>query len=436
MVDCGEATQHQMMRSKTSKMGRIELILVTHLHGDHFFGIFGMLATLGTHGRTQPVTVVGPRGIKNAIDSVFIAGETEGEAPYPIKVIELDTSFPTILPCPTDEAAETPLTLASDVGVDVVAVPIEHRIPCVAYILRERSKQGALDANKAKSLGASGKLLGRLKAGENVELPDGTVVMASDVAGPPVLGRKLAIVQDTHDPSKFGYLFDDTDVMIHEATYDHSLVTKAVDCGHSTPTMAADFAMKHKTKNLILTHFSSRYDKEILVKEGDRVLFSKPKCVQNRELYDRLRAREAEMNAGDSNSDRVGDRNSNVDMDVAVGAVGIAADADTNIVDAFLTAHKASKAGSCCGSTVANAAMSGKMVCPETGVAVDERLLDTLSVYDLQKEAEEYVKANQGKPGYGPLKVFTAADFRVFESDKNGTWLQIEEADVDLTKMY
>jgi ribonuclease Z len=287
LVDCGEATQHQLMTSAQFKMTKIEAILITHLHGDHFFGIFGLLASLGTLSRTTPLTVVGPIGLKAAIDAVFnternkttqIENElengsssgnessdklTDDSSNYDLKIIEIPDDTPCLLGSPDrGNDPNGPYTLSANLGVDIMCVPIEHRVPCMGYVIHERNKTGKLDAKKAASMGAKGPDMFKLKSGIDLDLKNGTIIKSIDVTEPPTMGKSIAIVQDTHDPTTYSNYFDNLDTMIHECTYDDELYAKSIEHGHSTPSMAATFAYAKNAKNLILTHFSSRYTKE------------------------------------------------------------------------------------------------------------------------------------------------------------------------------
>jgi ribonuclease Z len=329
-----------------------------------------MLATLGTNGRTLPVTVVGPKGVRAAIETVFNASETPSDEPTtPITIIELDTDAPTTLAMP-DCGGDPALTLAIDPGVDITAVPIEHRVPCVGYVISERLRPGPLDAKRARALGAQGQQMGALKAGKDVTLDDGRVVRAADVTAAPTPGRRMCVIQDTHDPTRFRELFAGCDVMVHEATYDHLLHDKAIANGHSTARMAAQFAVDTRARNLILTHFSSRYDKETLARERggcarcddgetpDRVVFQPPKVWS-------LAQAAAAAAAGDGEAEK------------------------------------------------------------------EKEKLKKMSVFDLRDEAEAVMAQSDA-----PARVHLATDFRMFEVDRSGAWHAVEEADVDLSKMF
>jgi len=189
MVDCGEGTQHQMMKSSTLKMTKIRAIFVTHLHGDHCFGLPGLLCTLSLDGRTAPLPLVGPIGVKEMVETVLrLSGAYVG---YSIVFHELDG------------------TQAHDFTVDlqiennkaerllVHASPLSHGIPTLGYFICELTQESKLDSSKAMALGVRGPDLGRLKRREDVVLPDGTTVRSEDVLHDPPPRRAVGLLWDT-----------------------------------------------------------------------------------------------------------------------------------------------------------------------------------------------------------------------------------------------
>ncbi|KAL6079318.1 Ribonuclease BN [Balamuthia mandrillaris] len=252
LFDCGEGTQHQILKSKDLKAPRIDAIFITHLHGDHLFGLPGLLASLSLVGgeRQNPVLLYGPPGIKEYVRASIDSSVTY--LTYGLEVIELDTSKNHTL-------SEPGLSTSASMPMKVTAHPIVHKVPCLGYVVEEPERAGALDAKKAASLGAKGKEMGLLKAGKDVTLSDGRVIKASDVIGPTRKGKKVVLLGDTSDASSVLEAGQGCDLLVHEATYDASLREKAVEGGHSTSQMAGRFAKELAAKKLILTHFSMRY---------------------------------------------------------------------------------------------------------------------------------------------------------------------------------
>ena len=264
VIDCGEATQHQLMRS-TVRMGNIDNVLLTHLHGDHCYGLFGLMHTLNMGGRTTPLNLYGPKGVDELVRTVFRL--TGGWDAFSINITELEPekihSF--------DLRSSDDSFLAS-----VTACPMVHRVPAFGYVFREPAQSLVLDGAKAKALGVAGPNLGLLKSGKDVALPDGSIVHAADVTADGRPPRTVAIMQDTSNSSSAIPYMQNCDLLIHEATYDKSRYEQAILYGHATSVMAAEIARNVNAKNLALTHFSSRYgdkgENAILGTEAEDVL--------------------------------------------------------------------------------------------------------------------------------------------------------------------
>ena len=243
LLDCGEGTQQQLMRCSSVKLGRIDAILITHLHGDHCFGLPGLLCTLGACGRTAPLTIVGPPALRSMVEAM-LSGAGGFEA-YPLHFL------------PIDEGAEHDCGLIA--GVHVTAAPLLHTIPAFAYTLRESTRVGPLLIDRARALGVSGRELGKLKAGVDVTNEMGETVRAVDCVGPSPPPLRISLVQDTFDCTAAYSQLQGVDVLIHECTYEAALADKAIAHGHSTAAQAGRVAADVDARMLILTHFSARY---------------------------------------------------------------------------------------------------------------------------------------------------------------------------------
>lgn len=234
LFDCGEGTQHQLMRSEHVRSGGIEAIFITHLHGDHLFGLPGLLGSLGLGGRRDPLAVYGPPGIAAYLKSIPYFGMA-----YELSVIEI-------------EAGE----VRRGAGYRVAAAPVVHHARCFAYRVDEDERPGRFDAAKARALGVPpGPLFGALQRGEDV-----AGVRSTDVVGPSRPGRSIVYCTDTRPCQSAVSLARDVDVLIHESTYDASLSAEAMARDHSTATEAATVARDANAGRLILTHISPRYE--------------------------------------------------------------------------------------------------------------------------------------------------------------------------------
>jgi ribonuclease Z len=260
LVDCGEGTQHQLQKSSI-KPGKINYIFLTHLHGDHCYGIFGLISTLNMNSRKDPLYVYGPIGVKKMIQTVFSLS-TAGEMGFDLIIKELD-------PACVHELLDIP-------SFTVHACPIVHTMPCLGYVFKEPLNAPKLLVEKAKSSGAKIEHFKDLKLGRDVVLDDGRVIRGRDCLDSENVkpSRALAVMQDTSDPSMAVPFMEHVDFLIHECTYDKSMREKALEFGHSTSEMAAEVAVACHAKTLILTHFSSRIDDFNALKEEAGQIFN------------------------------------------------------------------------------------------------------------------------------------------------------------------
>ncbi|XP_071942248.1 zinc phosphodiesterase ELAC protein 1-like [Antedon mediterranea] len=281
MFDCGEGTQIQLQRS-IIRAGRITKVFITHLHGDHLYGLPGFLNTIsfGTIEEREPIELYGPTGLRRYVRTSMDISRSQLN--YPLIINELQITDDMLPEDWTDwqsnyestepqHPSEQPgRTITKDENgiwnifenetFIVQAAPLKHRVPTFGYIVREKDQPGSLNAKHLKDLGVpAGPLYGKLKKGESITTPDGTVVRPEDAVGPPKPGRKIAFLWDTYDASLAAPLLQDVDVMVHEATMENEMKEKCVLNGHSTPEMAGEFARSVCAKKLIITHFSQRY---------------------------------------------------------------------------------------------------------------------------------------------------------------------------------
>ena len=180
LFDCGEATQHQILRSPL-KLSQLERIFITHLHGDHIYGLPGLLASRALqYGATTPVTLYGPAGLEAYLRAT-IGMNDESEGGYPITIVTVE-----------------PGLIYEDETLKVECAPLEHRVPAFGYAVSEKPGPGRFDVEAATALGIpAGPLYGRLKAGQTVTLPDGRTIDGQTLVGPQRPGRKLVYCTDT-----------------------------------------------------------------------------------------------------------------------------------------------------------------------------------------------------------------------------------------------
>ena len=254
LFDCGEGTQLQWVKAGL-RAGKLRAIFISHTHGDHVNGLVGFLQTLGLHGREQPLTVVGPPGLKGLLEA---AREHVGlRTPYVLKAIE-STGGPVI------EMG----------GCTVSCRVLDHHRVTLGFRVEEAERPGRFDVEAALELGVpEGSLFGALQRGERVELPNGTVVEASQVLGLPRPGSALAYCVDTRPCEGALTLAHRVGLLIFDSTFSEDLSFEASEKGHSTARQAAQIAADAGANHLLLIHISARHvDASPLLKEA-RSLF-------------------------------------------------------------------------------------------------------------------------------------------------------------------
>lgn len=240
LFDCGEGTQHQLQRTPI-KISQISRIFITHLHGDHLFGLMGLLATCGLAGQGQEIHVYGPDGLEEYVRVCARISRTTLSNTLKIHTVE-------------------PGLVHREEDFSVVCQPLKHRVPSFGYRVSESDRPGKFDVERANALGIPpGPLYGRLKHGERVELADGRVVDGRELVGATVAGRSVVYCTDTIYCRGAVALSEGADVLIHEATFAAEDEPLAVQSMHSTSTMAARVASEARARQLLITHISPRY---------------------------------------------------------------------------------------------------------------------------------------------------------------------------------
>lgn len=261
LFDCGEGTQRQFMQSKLSFM-QTSRVFISHFHGDHFLGLPGMVQSMSMNGRETPLEVYGPRGIEQLVADLLSLGYfTPG---FAVK------------------AKELPPGSQVDGGEYVVrAVEAVHTVPCLSYVLEEKTRPGRFSLERAEALGVpSGPLYRRLQEGETVTV-GGRTIRPDDVLGPPRRGRKIVYTGDTMPHDALVEIAHHADVLIHDATSDAALEEKANRYGHSSSRQAAEVAKKAGVRLLVLTHLSPRYEDPAPILEDARKVFENVRVAED-----------------------------------------------------------------------------------------------------------------------------------------------------------
>jgi ribonuclease Z len=233
LIDCGEGTQRQLMRS----VGLIELdeLFLTHFHADHVLGLPGILKTFALRQRERGLVIYGPRGLRRIYEALR---PLIGRLTFPVQLVELD---------PNDELDRDAYRIA--------AFEVNHRTPGLGYALVEAPRPGAFDPDRARELGVEfGPDFGRLQRGEEVN-----GVRPDQVMGEPRRGRKVVLTGDTSPCEMTTLVAWEADLLVHEATFTQEDAERAAETGHSTAAQAAEIGVAAGVRMLALTHVSPRY---------------------------------------------------------------------------------------------------------------------------------------------------------------------------------
>lgn len=244
LFDCGEATQHQILHTSI-RPRRIERIFITHLHGDHIFGLPGLLGSRSFQGGETPLFVYGPAGIRSFIETALTVSGTRLK--YDLYIEEFTEGI-----------------IFEDEQFVVIAKLLDHGLPSYGFRIVEKDLPGTLLVDRLLALGVRpGPIYQKIKRGETVVLEDGTVIDGREFVAQPKKGRIVAIMGDTRYCEASVELAEGVDVLVHEATFSANEAHLARDYYHSTTVQAAEVAKRAGAKQLILTHISSRYQGEM-----------------------------------------------------------------------------------------------------------------------------------------------------------------------------
>lgn len=252
MFDAGEGAQISYLKSGLGWNKKMK-IMVTHLHGDHCIGILGLLQTMTLQNRTESIEIYGPDGIEE-----FIAAN--------IKILNFGLSFPVIITAVRDGIVIDEKTYT------ISACEADHSVKSYSYLFQEKDKPGKFFPEKAKDLGVpEGELWHKLQIGQDIQVGNKTV-RSSDVLGEKRPGKKIGISGDTRPTKKLELFFKNCDYLSFDSTFSQDLHDRALETHHSTAKEAAELAKNANVSNLILTHFSARYNDETVLVEEAKII--------------------------------------------------------------------------------------------------------------------------------------------------------------------
>jgi len=242
LIDCGEGTQQQMLRFDI-KASKIDHIFISHLHGDHYLGLVGLLSSLHLNGRIKPLYIYCPAHLKEIIDIQLLYSETTIQ--YPLEYRFTD--------------AEKVEVLLDNQDITVETIPLNHRIACTGFLFKEKKRLRKLMKEKIERLGVPIPLYSALKKGEDYIAPNGDVykndTLTTDSSDP----KSYAYCSDTMYDERYFKQISDVTMLYHEATFLDNMLDRALETHHTTALQAGEIALKVNAKRLLIGHFSARY---------------------------------------------------------------------------------------------------------------------------------------------------------------------------------
>ena len=269
LIDCGEGTQVQLRKNKI-KFSKINQVFISHLHGDHFFGLIGLISTFSLLGRTTDLHVYGPKGIKEII--LLQLRLSNSWTNYGLYFHELES-----------EESET---IFEDEKVMVTTIPLKHRVYTNGFLFQEKVGERKLNMDAVLNYEIESCYYQKIKNGKDIALEDGRTIPNSELTFDPIEPKSYAFCSDTVYHEAILPIIENVDVLYHESTFLESEESLAQKTLHSTAKEAARIALKANVKQLILGHYSTRYDSISLFKEEAATIFSEVALAEDGKTFE------------------------------------------------------------------------------------------------------------------------------------------------------
>ena len=265
LLDCGEGAQRQLARYGL-RTQRISHVFITHLHGDHYFGLPGLITSMALFGRTEPLVVVGPPALES-ISKVLLT-ESDSVLPYELQFVKIQF--------------DTQETVAIGDNFEVISVPLKHRMPCTGFIIKERGPERKLDVDACVKYHVPMEQYELLKWGKDFLSSSMGIIPNELLTTEGHQNRTYAYITDTiYDPEYLVPIVSGADLLYHEATFLHERADRAAETFHSTALQAAQIAQAANVKKLMIGHFSARYnDAQPLLEEAQSVFANTVEAVE------------------------------------------------------------------------------------------------------------------------------------------------------------
>ena len=270
MIDCGEGAQIQLRRSSLS-FDKIGHIFISHIHGDHCFGLMGIISTFGLLGRTAPLHIYAPEQME------------------PLLQVQMDTFFNydigySVEFHPVDTTRQQ--TIFEDRSLQVESIPLEHRMPCSGFLLREKPTLPHIRRDMIDMYGIPTSQINNIKNGQGYTLADGTYIEHERLVTPADKPRAYAYCSDTRYMPELHTMVEGVDTLYHESTYADDKMESAQKYFHSTARQAATVARDAHVGKLLLGHYSARYDNEQILLDEAREVFANSFLTNEKDVFD------------------------------------------------------------------------------------------------------------------------------------------------------
>ncbi len=256
LIDCGEGTQQQMLRYDV-KASRIDHIFISHLHGDHYLGLVGLLSSLHLNGRIKPLNIYCPHLLKEIIDLQLASSETEIQYPIHYKF--------------TNPAQAEVILENQDISIETI--PLEHGIACTGFLFREKKRLRKLIKEKMEEFNIPVAYFTALKKGDDYTAPDGNIYKNETLTHDSAEPKSYVYCSDTSYNEGYFEQISNATLLYHEATFLNNMLDRANETRHTTALQAGEIALKTHAKRLLIGHFSARYKTLIELLEEARSVF-------------------------------------------------------------------------------------------------------------------------------------------------------------------
>lgn len=275
LIDCGEGTQIQLRKFRI-RLGKINHIFISHLHGDHIFGLFGLISSFSLIGRTATLHVFGPDQIEELVlDHLKFF---QNDLPFEIAIHKFQHRHPAMI--------------YQDNNIEVMTIPLKHRIPTCGFLFREKQVPRNIKKDMVEKYQIPIRDIVKIKDGKDFHTVDGKIIPNSELTLPPFRTRSYAYCSDTAYSEEIIDLIKSVDVLYHETTFLHKDEDLAAETLHSTSRQAAEIALKANARKLLIGHFSSRYKNYNTFEKEAQEIFPETTAVNDGDVFSITRVRE------------------------------------------------------------------------------------------------------------------------------------------------